>query len=128
MSLRDYGTARRGDPAHLTVGNPLRTSNRGYILPDAEGFAQHGQPSTAPPYGDYSLVMPRPMGVWPAFKVQSSHFPGRASVPNPAQAAGPARQKLGSDPGLFHLQSFHQGGFVLPGRAVLGLAEHSHSG
>jgi len=25
-----------------------------------------------------SLVMPRPMGVWPGFKVQSSHFPGRA--------------------------------------------------
>ena len=28
--------------------------------------------------GDYSLVMPRPMGVWPAFKVQSPHFPDRA--------------------------------------------------
>jgi hypothetical protein len=36
--------------------------------------------------GDYSLLMPRPMGVWSAFKVQSSHFPGRAFfIPNPAK-------------------------------------------
>ena len=36
--------------------------------------------------GDSSLVMPRPMGAWPPFKVQSSHFPGRAFIgPNPEE-------------------------------------------
>jgi hypothetical protein len=55
------------------AGSPLRqaavlrhSAGRGVILDDYQTL------------GDYSLLMPRPMGVWPAFIVQPSHFPGRA--------------------------------------------------
>ena len=33
-----------------------------------------------PTSGDYSLVPPSPVEVWPAFNVRLSHFPGRAIV------------------------------------------------
>ncbi len=41
-----------------------------------------------------SLVMPRLMGVWPGFKVQSSHFPGRAFQAQSARGARKYRSPL----------------------------------
>jgi hypothetical protein len=90
---------------NLLNQGPNAAKRRGSVRPRAAGvlIARRLQPQRFPErsrlladftceggfvanQGDSSLVMPRPMGAWPPFKVQSSHFPGRAFIgPNPEE-------------------------------------------